>query len=128
MLAALPVTPPKLMRTLSGFFCLLMVFALFAGCAPGMAETVSPALLTDQEVGTILQNFPYLGDYTDSTSTPEDILQQIMVDPTTLEVLEQYEGDCLSFKTYQLSPNYVLIVDHNACSGYRVSIVKNQDR
>lgn len=115
------------MRRILIFLFFALACALIAGCAPVVEEPPIQSLLTDQEVQEILTRFPYLGDYTDDTPTPADILLQINVDPTTLELLEQYEGDCLSYKTYQLSPSYTLLVDDNACFGYHVSIIKNTD-
>jgi hypothetical protein len=100
---------------------------LIAGCTTAVKEPPVQSLLTDQEVEEILASFPYLSDYTDDTPTPEDILQQLKVNTAALELLEQVEGDCISFKTYQLSPSYILLVDDNACLGYRVSIFKNTD-
>ncbi len=115
------------MRTIRDLLFFALACALIAGCAPVVEEPPIQILLTDQEVQEILTRFPHLGDYTDDTPTPEDILLQINVDTTTLKLLEQYEGDCLSYQTYQLSPSYTLLVDDNACSGYHVSIVKNTD-
>jgi hypothetical protein len=115
------------MRSIIVFMAFVLISSHLVGCASGVEKPAAPGLLTDQEVEAILTSFPYLGEQIPEKPTPKDILQQLKVDTAALKVLEQYEGDCLSFTTYQLSPSYVLLVDENACFGYRVSIYKNQD-
>ncbi len=115
------------MRTYTYFLTLLFALALLAGCASPVETPTAAGQLTDEAVEAILADHPFLGDYTDLSPTPEDILEQINVDPQALEVLEEHIGDCISITTYQLSPSYVLTVDDNACSGYRVWIVNIED-
>ena len=116
------------MRSFLIFMAFLLASSLLAGCVNAVEKPADPGLLTDQEVEAILASFPYLGEQIPEKPTPLDILQQLKVDATVLRVVDRYEGGCLSFTTYQLSPSYKLLVDENACFGYRVWIFKNQDR
>ena len=70
----------------------------------------------------MLATYVKASTYLDVGDDVYDILQRLEIDIAALMVLESYIGDCPTLTVYYLSPSYELVVDNNACFGYKVNI------
>ncbi len=112
---------------------LVVIAALIAACRPAPTDKPTsrpPALpsatafylYSDEQVLAFLDEFP--GLIREYGQDPERILQQLSIDLTALEKIEQHIGGCICLTVYKLSPGYELVVDLNLCTGYNIAIRK----
>jgi hypothetical protein len=92
------------------------------GCSVENEEVRGPVLYADREVDAFIELYPALALEYAEERPPEDVLDRLEIDTAGLKVIDRYVGDCLDFVVYELSPSYELVVDDNACFGFRVAI------
>ena len=84
--------------------------------------TLEIMIYTDEEIKSLVEQFPFLitGEY--GTPSPEGTLDQLGINFDALDIVDRRIGDCYDEFKYDLSPSYWLMIDRNACFGLRIRV------